>query len=719
MKQQARPQPATPRPAPRRPALGSPAIAWTESFRDPSAEWLEADGFGGYASGCAGLVRTRRYHALLLAAVSPPTGRQCLVNDVEVAIETAAGRVALSTHRYAGDVLYPDGASRLTGYANEPWPHWRFRLEDGSEIEYEVFTAHANAGVVLRWTLRGDVGAARLLVRPLLSGRDAHALMLENAAFRFDAEVDGGRVAWMPYPGLPTIAAYTNGEYTHAPDWYRRFLYSEERARGLENLEDLAAPGTFAFDLKRSPAAIVLAAEGASLEGAAFERVRDAARRSGVRRSTGILAAVKALAGAETKRRAKFASPLHRAADAYLVRRGDGLTVIAGYPWFTDWGRDTFIALRGLCLAGDRVDAAGSILGEWAGLVAEGLMPNRFVDGGGHAEYNSVDASLWYVIAAAEYLESMARGGRRVTNAARAALQGAVRAILEGYTRGTRHGIRLDSDGLIACGEPGSQLTWMDAKVGDWVVTPRVGKPVEIQALWLNALRMAGGFDDRWEDTLERGVRSFRERFWNATTRALYDVVDVDHVPGRVDGSIRPNMLFAIGGLPFSVIDGPRARAIVDVAEAQLWTPLGPRSLSPADPAYRPAYAGAPLERDGAYHQGTVWPWLAGPFVEAWVRVRGGSPEAKREARERFITPLLRHLDEAGLGHVSEVADAEPPHTPKGCPFQAWSVGELLRLVENVLSDPPTHGSAARAAGGTSELRVDTLAGISVASRTT
>ena len=225
---------------------------------------------------------------------------------------------------------------------------------------------------------------------------------------------------------------------------------------------------------------------------------------------------------------------------------------------------------------------------------------------------------------------------------------------------------------------------------------------------------MARPYTDAWEDTLERGIHAFRDKFWNAAAGALYDVVDVDHVPGMLDGSIRPNMLFAVGGLPFSVIDGPRARAVVDTVEAQLWTPLGPRSLSPNDPAYRPIYTGGPLERDGAYHQGTVWPWLAGAFVEAWVRVRGSTAEAKRDARERFVAPLLRHLDAAGLGHVSEIADGSRPHVPKGCPFQAWSVGELLRLVE-VVTAPATVGNPGAKRAGASAGVIEFLAEASTA----
>jgi predicted glycogen debranching enzyme len=238
----------------------------------------------------------------------------------------------------------------------------------------------------------------------------------------------------------------------------------------------------------------------------------------------------------------------------------------------------------------------------------------------------------------------------------------------------------MDGDGLLWAGEPGVQLTWMDAKLGDFVVTPRIGKPVEIEALWLNALRIGSVFDARWGEAYARGLPAFQERFWNPEAGALYDVVDEEGVPGRLDPRFRPNQILAVGGLPFPVIEGERARAVVDAVEARLLTPLGLRSLARDEPGYRPRYEGGPRERDGAYHQGTVWPWLLGPFVEAWVRTRGGGAAAKRAARERYLGPLLRHLDEAGVGHVSEIADGDPPHAPRGCPFQAWSVGEALRL---------------------------------------
>jgi predicted glycogen debranching enzyme len=401
----------------------------------------------------------------------------------------------------------------------------------------------------------------------------------------------------------------------------------------------------------------------------------------------------RALRAAERTRRAAFASPLDRAADAYVVRRDAGLTIVAGYPWFGDWGRDTFIALRGLCLATGRIDDAGRMLDEWADLVAEGMIPNRLPDRGDQPEYNSVDASLWYAIAVAEYLalgSSASIPSRRVER-----LRGAVDAILDGYSRGTRHGICADADGLLAAGEPGVQLTWMDSKIGDWVVTPRVGKPVEIQALWLNALAAASDWRPALRDRLELGLASFERRFWSAERGFLHDVVDVDHVPGMHDSTLRPNQILAIGGLPLPLVTGARARSIVDVVERELLTPLGLRSLGPREPAYVMRYEGGVRERDSSYHQGTVWPWLIGPFVEAWVRVHGADDRARSEAAARFLPALDEHRNRAGLGHISEIADAEPPHTPRGCPFQAWSLGEYLRFVRRVLA-PTAHPGTRR-----------------------
>jgi predicted glycogen debranching enzyme len=636
---------------------------------DTSREWLEADGLGGFASGTVSGIRTRRYHALLLAAVTPPTGRMVLVNGCEAWLETPSATIPLSSQRYDPDVIHPDGYRRIAAFEHEPWPRWTFALGNGMTIEHTIIAEHGRPAVGLMWRLQSKrkKPGTILCVRPLLSGRDYHALHRENDAFVFDpvSVEDEGRapVVWRPYAGLPEIVVRGNGVYEHDPVWYRNFYYEAEAARGLDCIEDLASPGVFRWDLSDGQAVWHLSTD------------------RGDRRRT---------AGAtepERKRRAAFATPLHRAADGYLVQRGRGRTIVAGYPWFTDWGRDTFIAMRGLCLAAGRLDEARGILLEWAGAISDGMLPNRFPDVGDAPEYNSVDAALWYIVAVHDYLAARPR----VPPTERKRLRDAVGAILHGHLAGTRHGIRADADGLLAAGEPGVALTWMDAKAGDWVVTPRVGKPVEIQALWINALRIADKLEvpgEKWSARAGRAAEAFAERFWNEAAGCLYDVVDVDHTSGDVDASIRPNQIFAVGGLPWAVLAGPRARAVVDLVERTLRTPLGLRTLAPDDPRYVPRYEGGVWDRDGAYHQGTAWPWLMGAFVEAWVRVRGGTAAAARQARTRFLAPLIEHLEQAGLGHLSEIADGDPPHAPRGCPFQAWSLGEFLRLHLAVLKGP-------------------------------
>ena len=639
-----------------------------------SEEWLEVDGLGGFGSGTTAEIRTRRYHALLLTATSPPSERKTLVNGLEVWIETTRGKWFLSSQRYGPDVVYQDGMTHIEKFKLRPWPTWRFGLEDSLAIDQELFIPYGQSAVVVQWRLAGDPGnQAKLTVRPLLSGRDFHGTHHENNAFRFDPELRGDRVRWKPYGDIPAVIAGSNGRYRHSPTWYRNFCYAEERARGLDYLEDLASPGLFEWDLKREEAAsLIFFAEGFARIGhddAAATEIANRLRRE------------------ELQRREAFSSPLAAAADCYLVRRSSGKTIIAGYPWFGDWGRDTFISLRGLCLAIDRLETARDILTEWAGTVSMGMLPNRFPDRGVEPEYNSVDASLWYIIAVFEYLQA-AKGRPNLEDAAvTAKLQQAIEAILTGYGAGTRFGIAADEDGLLAAGEPGVQLTWMDAKVGNQVVTPRIGKPVEVQALWINALWIGQSFSAQWKSLFAKASESFATRFWNEARGQLYDVVDVDHRAGALDRLCRPNQIFSVGGLPLVLLPMERARRVVETVEAALCTPMGLRSLARGEPGFVPHYEGDVWHRDSSYHQGTVWPWLIGPFVEAWVRVRGKTPEAKRLARQRFFEPLRSHLDQAGLAHVSEIADADPPYTPRGCPFQAWSLGELLRLDRVVLAE--------------------------------
>lgn len=643
------------------PTLHVAAATNARMWADDNDEWLEPDGAGGFASGTVSTLRTRRYHGLLLSATTPPTGRVMLVNGFEAWLDTPSGRIDLSAQRYDGGVVHPQGHQRIASFTHEPWPTWTYDAANAAQLRMEIIVAPRDQVTCIRWTFLGAAAGVTLHVRPLLSGRDYHSLQRENGAIDLSTRIDGERLSWHTYPTQPAIRAATNGTWEQAPLWYRNFLYARERERGLDDLEDLASPGVLHFALDRGAAIWMM--------------------------STGdppSLDAVDRLLTDEGERRRSFASPLLRAADAYLVTRGAGRTIVAGYPWFTDWGRDTFIAMRGLCLATGRLDDARDILLEWATTISHGMLPNRFPDSGDAPEYNSIDASLWFVVAAGELLAAVGQQDDLLTAFDRLRLEQAIIAVIDGLAAGTRYGIRCDRDGLLACGAPGVQLTWMDAKVGDHVVTPRAGKPVEIQALWINALAYSGGISRRWQRTLLRAQSSFADRFWNPDAQCLYDVVDVDHVAGTADASIRPNQVFAVGGLPIALVTGQRARRIVDTIELHLLTPLGLRTLSPGSPGYVAHYDGHSAARDAAYHQGTAWPWLLTAFVDAWVKVRGDSSGAIADARERFLPALTRHLQEAGLGHVSEIVDAEAPFTPRGCPFQAWSVGELIRLEQRL-----------------------------------
>jgi predicted glycogen debranching enzyme len=631
------------------------------------AEWLEADGLGGFASGTTAGLRTRRYHALLLSAATPPTGRQVLVNGVEVWLQTGSDPLLLTSQTYYPGVT--TGTQRMLSFELDPWPKWVYQLPYGMTLEQELFVPKGSPVVALSWRLRNAKNPYTLKVRPLLSGRDYHSLHQENSSFRFEANVFNDRmVHWNPYYHMPTVSALYNGHYVQDPEWYRKFLYEREQERGLDFLEDLASPGYFQLDL--SDRAVLLLGSHAQGQPAPWQ-------------GDDAPAAYERFRSTEEKRRKGFKGPLHRSADGYFVKRGSGTSLIAGYPWFTDWGRDTFVSIRGLGLATGRLEESRQILQEWASVISEGMVPNRFVDSGEEPEYHSVDASLWYVVAVHEYLKAL-KGGEPTSQDWKD-FSIPVGKILEGYSKGTRWGIRPDKDGLLWSGEGDDSLTWMDARVNHKAVTPRVGKPVEVQALWLNALWAARPLSDRWEALFKLANSAFQRRFWNEAGGYLYDVVDVNRRPGAVDVSVRPNQVLAVGGLPFSLLDSDKALQMLLVVEGKLLTPLGLRTLAPGEAGYRRHYQGNVTERDTAYHQGTVWPWLMGPFVEGWVRVRGNTPAAKKEARERFLDPLLEQLHHGGLGHLPEITDGEVPFTPRGCPFQAWSLGELIRLDQMVL----------------------------------
>ncbi|RMH57784.1 MAG: glycogen debranching protein [Candidatus Hydrogenedentota bacterium] len=631
-------------------------------------EWLEPDGLGGFASGTASGVRTRCYHALLLVATRPPVERRVLVNDTEETVFIGEERYPIKTHHYIPEVLHPDGWRRLVRFRLDPWPIWTFRIvREGEEdvlLEKEIFVPKGRPVVVVRYRLLSGT-EARVETIPLLSGRDYHTVMVVNDVLNEGAAVGEGTVVWHTYPTLPAVQCRHNGTYEHNPRWYYQFHYVVERYRGERFVEDLWAPGRITFPLNSSTQR---SSEGWLVFGTSLPKslsgraVSGWAERERSRREALV-----------PRAKDRVEALLTASADAYLVKRGSGKTIVAGYPWFTDWGRDTFISLRGLCLATGRLEEARAILLQWSRAVDKGMMPNRFPDEGETAEFNSVDASLWFVIAANELLSLLPEGERARLQRR---LAPAVGKILRGYRDGTRFNIHMDQDGLIFAGASDTQLTWMDAKYNNVVFTPRHGKPVEVEALWLNALRIGARLlnDPSWESLYRRGLRSFRSRFWNEETGCLFDVIDT---PSGDDGAIRPNQIFALS-LPAPLLSRERAAAVLAVVERELLTPMGLRSLSRNHSNYEPRYGGDRYSRDRAYHNGTVWPWLIGPYVEACLRVRGRSPAVKKSLRN-LLSGFEAHLFEAGVGHISEIADADPPHKPRGCPFQAWSVGELLR----------------------------------------
>lgn len=635
-----------------------------------SLEWLETNGRGGFASGTIAGANTRRYHALLLTARKPPSERFVLVNHLEEWLDIDGQAIPLSTNVYPGAV-HPTGYEHCIEFSSDPWPTWTFDC-NGMTIQREILSIHGRDMVIVRWKLVGKKPTkAALRVRPKLTGRDYHGTHHENGHLSTEAHVGSGMVMWHGYADLPPVRAFHFGVYRHEPTWYRHIQFPVEQQRGLDAEEDWWSPGEFTFELESgSTRTLALTSETIDQLDVVPLAKHEKSRRDILRQAA---PADDSLAG-----------ELWCAADRYLSERGAGHTVVAGYPWFTDWGRDTFISLPGLCLVTGRLDVAWQVIGSFAAHVSEGMVPNRFPDAGEQPEYNTIDASLWFIHAIDRYLAA-SQDEVRVRETA----WPAVKQILDGYRQGTRYGIRMEQDSLIRGGVPGAQLTWMDAKVGDWVVTPRHGKPVEIQALWIRALEVGETFArrfgeadyaDRCQDDRRNAIVSFRKRFWYEQGGYLYDVIDG---PEGDDASLRPNQLYAIS-LVDELVPRDRAQQILHLVEAQLLTPVGLRTLSPTDSRYRPRYEGDVLQRDGAYHQGTVWPFLLGSFVTAWIKVHGKNPSTLKQARS-FLDGISAHVKEACCGQVSEIFDAEAPHHARGCYAQAWSVAEPLRvLVEDL-----------------------------------
>ena len=648
-----------------------------------SREWLETNGLGGFACGTIAGANTRRYHGLLTAALNPPGGRMLLLSKLEETLVIGNRRIDLSTNEYAG-AMHPEGYLLLSEFRLDPFSTWTFEVE-GVRLEKSVFMPQGSNTVQVEYKLlQVPSGTEPVLeVRPLIAFRDYHSTTHQNDSL--DASIDSASNAAsiQPYPGLPRLHFAHNAEHLQQQGyWYKNFLYRVERERGLDFEEDLFNPFVLSWELNKKRVATVVA----STDQEDVQRA-PAARKAELERRQKLLAS--------SPVDDPLVSALATAADQYLARRGEDWTVIAGYPWFTDWGRDTMISLPGLTLFTGKTDIAKSILRNFARHTDMGMLPNRFVDSGEEAEFNTVDATLWFFEAARAYAA--------VTNDydfLRHELYPVLSQIIDFHIKGTRYNIKVAENGLLNAGAPGAQLTWMDAKIGDWVVTPRSGKPVEIQALWYNALRIMEDLATRFGDEERRKKYSslaslanwtFNRVFWNKDARCLYDVVN----GGPLDGSIRPNQIFAVS-LHHSMLSPERARAVVETVEKELLTPVGLRTLSPADPRYRATYEGNQYSRDSAYHQGTVWPWLLGPFVSAYVRVNEGTEQSRARAHD-LLRGIEQHLSEAGLGQISEIFDADRPHHPRGCFAQAWSVAELLcALCEDVYQvRPSVHGKLA------------------------
>jgi predicted glycogen debranching enzyme len=639
-------------------------------------EWLETNGIGGFASSTIIGLDTRRYHSLLTAAIKPPVGRVVLLSKLEETLVIDSARFELSANQYEG-AIHPRGYLYLNSFRLDPFPVSTYRVQD-IQIQKLAFLVHGENTVVVRYALLGDPGSrsCALEVRPLVAFRGFHSTTHANNGIRREVETAPGQATITPYPDLPSLHfAHNAKSIDPAGFWFYKFEYERERERGLDSVEDLYSPFQLRFDLRKdTPAVIIASIDHHDANDAGPLEQRERARREKI---TAAAPAHDALTEILTS-----------AADQFIVARGDRKSVIAGYPWFSDWGRDTMISLPGLTLVTGRYDDARNILRGFAGSLDQGMLPNRFPDSGQAPEYNTVDATLWMFHAIHEFLRYT-----RDYDFVRTDLYHPLLDIVAWHERGTRYGIRLDSDGLLRAGEPGVQLTWMDVKIGDWVVTPRIGKPVEIQALWYNALRvmehLATAFGDRdrgghYSALAERTRARFAQVFWNEAEGCLYDVVS----ESGADSSIRPNQILAVS-LPYPLLEADKALHVVDVVEWELLTPYGLRTLSRRDPNYHGRYGGDPRSRDSAYHQGTVWPWLLGPFLTAYVRVHGSSAEA-RDRAERFLDSLRQHLWQAGLGQISEVFDGDPPHRPGGCVAQAWSVAEVLRTyVEDALGRRP------------------------------
>jgi predicted glycogen debranching enzyme len=648
-------------------------------------EWLVTNGLGGYASGTVAGVATRRYHGLLIAALPAPLGRLMMLNHLSERVKLPDGTVAhLGGHEHSGGRLRLHGVGELAEFRLEAGqPVWVYRI-GGIVLEKRIFLPHKQNTTHILYRLASGPGPVRLRLRPSLNVRGHDASVNDPLGAPYKLTICDDQYEITPSGELPILRLHLRGERRSlhmAGESIRNLHYRLEAARGYPDVGDLWSPGAFRVNVDEDcEASLTVSIEPWTTLSAMAPA--EALRAEHERRR-------RLLESADHRAREGPAAELVLAADQFLITpagrvedaarahaSGDEVrTVIAGYHWFTDWGRDTMISLEGLTLTTGRRREAGYLLRTFAHYIRDGLIPNLFPEGQKEGLYHTADATLWYFHALARYLA--AKDDRETLRQ----LIPKLLDVVDHHLKGTRFGIAVDpADGLLTQGAEGYQLTWMDAKVGDWVVTPRRGKAVEINALWYNALRLLEGWvreeqgdaaASHLAEHAGRAYASFNARFWYELGGYLYDVVDGEHGD---DPACRPNQVFAIS-LDHPVLDPARWPRVLDVVRQRLLTPVGLRSLAPGHPDYKPTYYGDLRSRDAAYHQGTVWAWLIGPCVDAWLKVHPDDRLGARRALEGFVP----HLGEACIGSISEIFDAEAPFTSRGCIAQAWSVAEVLR----------------------------------------
>ncbi|MGR8979849.1 MAG: amylo-alpha-1,6-glucosidase [Gammaproteobacteria bacterium] len=640
-------------------------------------EWLITNGIGGFACSTICETNTRRYHGLLMAALDPPAARILLVAKLDITVRYRGREYSLFCNEFTDGTVAPKGYVHLESFhLDNGLPVWRYAVADALiEKRIVMKPGHNTTYVNIQVVRAGDELIVDLT--PLCTYRDYHNhshggwnLGLREIAHGVEISAFAGACAYR--------LCCEQATFILDPAWHWNFKHRSETARGLDDSEDLYRPGHFTLSLGESEqAAVVITAEADIAEDfATVQELRE--------QQLTVLQCLPNDAPGWIKQLALAAGQF--IVDRYQHGLPTGKTVIAGYPWFADWGRDTMIALPGLTLALGRFDIAASILRTFATYVSDGMLPNRFPDNGAEPEYNTVDAALWYFHAIDQYTQLSGEGSLAED------LYPVLADIIDWHRRGTRYGIQVDlNDGLLAAGEDGVQLTWMDAKVGDWVVTPRIGKCVEINALWYNALEIMANFAGQLGHNLQARdyqfaatqVKDSFQRFWNPARSCLYDIIDGAEGDQGADGNhydnrLRPNQIFAVS-LPHSPLPAEQQKSVVDSCARDLLTSFGLRSLAKEEPGYVPYYQGNPTQRDSAYHQGTVWAWLIGPFVDAHFRIYQDAEKARS-----FLEPLGLHLADACIGQVSEIFDAEPPFAPRGCFAQAWSVSEILRAWLNL-----------------------------------